>query len=162
PPPPYDQGVSNPNEAENQPNYPPAPAEPQSPRYPQPQQPSYPAQPAYQQPSGPVTIPSGTLLNVRTSEPLDSRRAQVGTMFQATVASALYQGNVLRIPRGAVLTGQVVGLKKPGDLAGKSGLQLQITALNLSGQTYSLATDAWTGEGPGKGGYSAANTAGGA
>jgi len=145
PPPPYDQGVSNPDE-----NYPPAQQAPNT------QQPNY----SYQQPSGPVTIPAGTLLNVRTSEPLDSRRAQVGTIFQATVANDVFQGNVLAIPRGAVLTGQVTGVRKPGDLAGKSGLQLQITALNLGGQTYPLTTDAWTGEGPGKGGYSTANTAG--
>jgi hypothetical protein len=168
PPPPYDQGVANPDQAENQnqQDYPPAPAQPQSPRYPQqpnyPIQQSYPAQPVYQQPSGPVTIPTGTLLNVRTSEPLDSRKAQVGTFFQATVANDVYQGNVLAIPRGAVLTGQVTGVKKPGDLAGKPGLQMQITSLNLSGQAYPLTTDAWTGEGPGKGGYSTANTAGGA
>ncbi|HMD21314.1 MAG TPA: BON domain-containing protein [Alloacidobacterium sp.] len=164
PPPPYDQGVANPDQAENQQGYP--PAQPQSPRYPQqpnyPPQQNYPAQPVYQQPSGPVTIPAGTLLNVRTSEPLDSRKTQVGTFFQATVASDVYQGNVLAIPRGAVLTGQVTGVKKPGDLAGKPGLQLQITSINLGGQTYPLTTDAWTGEGPGKGGYSTANTAGGA
>src|SRR5215813_10677566 len=155
PPPPIDQGVSNPDEAESQENYPP---EQQSQNYPQ--QPSNQPPPNYQQPSGPVTLAAGTLLDVRTSEPLDSRRAQVGTMFQATVASDVYQGNVLAIPRGAVLTGKVTGIRKPGDLAGKSGLQLEITALNLGGQTYPLTTDAWTGEGPGKGGYSTANTAG--
>jgi hypothetical protein len=164
PPPPYDQGVSNPNQTENQQGYPENqqsyPPAQQAPSYPQ--QPEYPPQPTYQQPSGPVTIPAGTLLNVRTSEPLDSRKAQVGTMFQATVANDVYQGNALAIPRGAVLTGQVTGVKKPGDLVGKPGLQLQITALNLGGQTYSLTTDAWTGEGPGKGGYSTANTASGA
>ncbi len=161
PPPPYDQGVANPDQAENnQQNYPPPPQQPQAPNYPQ--QPSYQQEPSYQQPSGPVTIPAGTLLNVRTSEPLDSRRAQVGTMFQATVAGDVYQGNVLAIPRGAVLTGKMTGVRKPGDLAGKPGLQLQLTSLNLGGQTYPLSTDAWTGEGPGKGGYSTANTAGGA
>lgn len=157
PPPPYDQGVANPDQAENQSA---APAQPQAPRYPQ--QPNYPQQPTYQQPSGPVTVPAGTLLNVRTSEPLDARKAQIGTVFQATVANDIYQGNVLAIPRGAVLTGQVVGVKKPGDLGGKSGLQLQITSLNLGGQSYALTTDAWNGDGPNKAGYSAANTAGGA
>jgi osmotically-inducible protein OsmY len=167
PPPPYDQGVSNPDQADHQQGYPANqqqnyPSAQQAPNYPPQQGYSYPTQPTHQQPSGPVTIPAGTLLNVRTSEPLDSRKAQVGTFFQATVASDVYQGNVLAIPRGAVLTGQVVGVKKPGDLAGKPGLQLQMTSLNLGGQTYSLATDAWTGEGPGKGGYSTANTAGGA
>ncbi len=157
PPPPYDQGVSAPDQADNQPNN--APMQQQDSNYPQQDYP----QRDYPQPvSGPVMLPSGTLLNVRTSEPLDARKLQVGTMFQATVANDVYQGSVLAIPRGAVLTGQVTGVKKPGDLAGKSGLQLQITSLSLGGQTYALTTDAWTGEGPGKGGYSAANTAGGA
>jgi hypothetical protein len=157
PPPPYDQGVANPDEAENQSNN---PQDEQN--YPSAQQPYSQQQPAYQQPSGPVTLPAGTLLNVRTSEPLDARKMQAGTYFQATVANDVYQGNVLAVPRGAVLTGQVTGVKKTGDLAGKSGLQLQITSLSLGGQTYALATSPWTSEAPGKAGYSAANTAGGA
>lgn len=159
PPPPYDQGVSNPDQAdEQQPQQDYPPNQQQAPSYPQQQQ-----QPNYQQPvSGPVTIPAGTLLYIRTSEPLDSRKTQTGTIFQATVANDVYQGNVLAIPRGAVVMGQVTGVRKTGDLAGKSGLQLQITSLNLGGQTYALTTDAWTGESPSKTGYSTANTAGGA
>jgi BON domain len=165
PPPPFDQGVANPDQAENnQQAYPPDQQQggyQQQPNYQQ--QPSYQQQqPTYQLPSGPVTLPAGTLLNIRTSEPLDARKVQAGTMFQATVANDVFQGNALAIPRGAVVTGQVTDVKKPGDLAGKSGLKLQITSLSLAGQTYALTTDTWTGEGPGKGGYSAANTAGGA
>lgn len=176
PPPPYDQGVSQPDVADNQQQqgYPPPSdsQQPQRPYYPPAQnypqqgypQQSYPQQ-NYPQPqlaTGPVTIPAGTLLNIRTSEVLDSRKAQAGTFFQATVANPVYQGNVLAIPRGAVLTGQITGVRKPGDLAGKSGLQIQVTSLSLGGQTYPLTTDTWTGEGPSKGGYSAANTVGGA
>ncbi len=165
PPPPYDQGVANPDQADNnQQAYPPDQQQggyQQQPNYQQ--QPSYQQQqPTYQLPTGPVTLPAGTLLNVRTSEPLDAHKVQAGTMFQATVANDVFQGGALVIPRGAVVTGQVTDVKKPGDLAGKSGLKLQITSLTLGGQTYALTTDTWTGEGPGKGGYSTANTAGGA
>jgi BON domain len=161
PPPPYDQGISRPDQADNQQAYPP---DQQQPYYQQ--QPNVPQQP-YQQPSyrlstGPITLPVGTLLNVRTSEPLDARRVQAGTIFQATVANDVFQSGALVIPRGAVLTGQVTGVRKPGDLVGKSGLQLQITSLSLGGQTYALSTDVWTSEGPGKGAFSTANTAGGA
>jgi hypothetical protein len=140
PPPPYNQGVSEPDQAENTQNTPPPP----------------------QQTSNPVTIPAGTLLTVRTNEPLDARRLQIGSMFQATVANDIYSGNVLAIPRGAVVTGQVVNVQKSGDLAGKSGLQLQITQLQLGGQAYPLMTDAWKADAPNKLGYSAGNTAGGA
>ncbi len=127
------------------------------------QQPQGYAQAAPQQPVGPVTIPSGTLLQIRTSETLDSTRVKPGQVFQATVAADVYQGGVLALPRGAVITGQVIDTKtNKGDLAGKQGFQLGLTNINLNGQIYPLPTDAWTGQGPGKGGYSAANTVGGA
>jgi hypothetical protein len=138
------------------------PAQPQQrPPYPNPGYYNQPQQP--QPPAGPVTVPSGTLLQIRTSEPLDATKVQVGQVFQATVASDIYQGNVLAIPRGAVITGKVVATKSnSGDLAGKQGLQLALTSLNLGGQSYTLPTDTWSGQGPGKGAYSASNTIGGA
>ena len=139
----------------------------------------YPSQPAPRQPmpppqagapigqeqatSGPVTVPAGTLLQVRTSEPLDANRLQAGAQFQATAAVDVYQGGVLAIPRGAGLQGRVVDTKtNQGALAGKQGLALQLTSLNLGGQSYALTSDTWAGQGPGKGGYSASNTIGGA
>jgi hypothetical protein len=123
------------------------------------QQPQY----AQQQPEAPVTIPSGTLLQIRTSEPLDATRAQPGQVFQATVAADVYQGNVLALPRGAVITGKVVATTtNKGDVVGKQGLSLALTSINLGGQVYPLPTDTWTGQGPGKGGYTAGNTVGGA
>jgi hypothetical protein len=127
------------------------------------QQPAYGQQPYQQQPLTPVTIPSGTLLQVRTSEPLDATRVQPGQVFAATVASDVYQGGALALPRGAVITGKVLATQSnKGDLAGKQGLSLVLTNVNLAGQIYTLPTDTWSGQGPGKGGYSAGNTIGGA
>jgi len=121
------------------------------------QQQNYPPQP----PSGPVTVPAGTMLQVRTSEPLDATRVQVGQVFQATVAADIYQGGVLALPRGAVITGKVLGTaSNKGDLAGKQGMVLGLTSINLSGQSYLLPVDNMSQLGPGKGGYSAGNTLG--
>jgi hypothetical protein len=140
--------------------------------YPNNTQPGY-AQPGYaqnqqqplppQQPAVPVTIPAGTLLQVRTSEPLDANHSQPGQVFQATVAADVYQGSVLALPRGAVVTGKVISTTtNKGDLAGKQGLSLALTNVNLGGQVFPLPTDTWAGQGPGKGGYTATNTVGGA
>ncbi len=159
---------------------------PQQPSYQQPR-PAYgppagqyapPAQqgyPQYQQPYGqsrpyvaphlastPLTIQPGTLFTVRTSEPLDSHKLRGGESFQAVVAQDLYQGQYLAIPRGAVLQGQVIGVKKPGALAGDAGFALRITSLNLGGQSYPIATDTFATDTHGKGGYTTANTVGGA
>ena len=123
------------------------------------QQPQYPPQPQYS--AQPVTIPTGTLLQVRTSQPLDATHVQPGQVFQATVAADVYQGGVLALPRGAVITGKVLSTQSnKGDLAGKQGLSLGLTNINLGGQIYILPADTWYGQGPGKGGYSAGNTIG--
>jgi hypothetical protein len=102
------------------------------------------------------------LLSIRTSEPLDSKRVKPGEFFQGTVAQSVYVGNVLAIPRGAMVTGRVVDVKKPGELKGGASIALQLTALSLGGNTYSLATDIFDTSSPGKGGYTAGNTVGAA
>lgn len=181
PPPPPDnrQPEAAPQNSQEMPP-PPPPDQPsqQTPRpaarapYPQggyPQQ-SYPQQPygGYgnypppQQASGPITVPAGTLLQIRLSEPLDTAKLQDGTPFQATAASDVFEGNVLAIPRGAVLQGTVTHVKKPGALGGSGELELQVTSLNLSGVPYPLVSDVWSSKGPNKAGYTAGNTVGGA
>jgi outer membrane biosynthesis protein TonB len=154
PPPPPDQPVQ--------------PAQ-QAPRAPYPQggygqQPygGYNNYPPPQQTSGPVTIPAGTLLQIRVSEPLDIAKLQDGAAFQATAASDVFEGNVLAIPRGAVLQGTVVKVKKPGALGGSGELELQISSVNLGGRVYPVVSDIWSNKGPNKAGYTAGNTVGGA
>jgi hypothetical protein len=118
--------------------------------------------PEKQNASGPVTLNPGLLLNVRTSEPLSTGQLKDGQFVQFTSASDLYANGVVAIPRGAVLTGQVVEAKNAGPLGGSPKLELKLTTLTLGNQTYPIATDTWSSQGPGKGGYTAANTAGGA
>lgn len=113
-------------------------------------------------PSEPVTLPANTLFTVRTSEPLDSRTLRGGENFQVVLAQDLYSGPYLAIPRGAVLQGHVAGVKKPGALRGGAGFALQIVSLNITGQSYPVATDTFATDTGGKGGYTTANTVGGA
>lgn len=123
----------------------------------------YPGQPGYNSPvSGPVTIPAGTLLQVRTSDALDLSQLQDGASFQGTAASDVFEGNVLAIPRGAVVEGTVVHVKKPGALGGAGELQLQVTAVDLGGRAYPVNTDIWSSQSRSKTGYTATNTVGGA
>ena len=126
--------------------------------YPTPQQ-SYGTQAA---PSGPATIPAGTLVRVRLSETLDTAHLKSGTYFQATAANDVYLGGVLAIPRGATLQGEVVEAKNAGELGGSAELRLELTGINLEGRMYPISTDVWSNRGPNKAGYTAANTVGGA
>lgn len=113
-------------------------------------------------PSGPVTLSKGLLLPVRLSEPLDSKKVKPGDYFQGTVAQSIYVGNVLAIPRGAQVTGRVIEVKKPGELKGGASMELQLTDLNLGGNSYALTTDTFDASSPGKGAYTATNTVGAA
>jgi hypothetical protein len=113
-------------------------------------------------PSGPVTVAAGVLLPIRTSEPLDSKKVKPGDYFQGTVAQNIYVGNVLAIPRGAQVTGRVADVKKAGELKGGASIALQLTSLNLGGNSYSLASDIFDTSSPGKGAYTAGNAVGGA
>ncbi len=144
------------------PGYPPGYPQDQSQAYPQ-QQPPYgqgqppygsgqPQAPAYETPHGPVTIPPGTLLQVRTSEPVSSKRAKDGEPVQFMVIQDIAVGGVLAIPRGAIVHGVVTNVKKAGALGGSPELALRLTSLDLGGRSYPLDSNFFKVKGPNKAG----------
>jgi hypothetical protein len=128
------------------------------------QAPPPPPQPRYEMPRGPVTIPQGTLIQVRTSEAVSSKHAQGGEPTDFTVIQDVTFGGVLAIPRGATVHGVIAEVKRPesGSLTGSNELALQLTSLDLMGQSYPLQSDLFKVKGPGKGERSAGNVVGGA
>jgi hypothetical protein len=111
-----------------------------------------------------MTIPPGTLLQVRTSEPVNSKRATPGTPVQFMVISDVAMGNFLAIPRGATIHGVVTDVRRTnsGDLGGSPELALTLTSLELGGQSYPLTTDQFKVKGPNKAGRTAGSAVGGA
>ena len=155
PPPPAQQRPQYGNPQQQQPY----PGQPQySQQQPYPQQPQA---PAYQYANGPVTIPQGTLLQLRTSEPLASKKAVDGNPVQFTVIQDVTMGGVLAIPRGAVVHGVVSEIKKSGELGGSPELALTLTSLDLGGQTYPLQSDEFKVKGPNKAGETVGNAVAG-
>jgi uncharacterized protein YcfJ len=157
----------------NDQSYPPAQPYPAGQQYPPNQQypparPQYaPAPPpvqAYAAPRGPVTIPPGTLLQVRTNEPVGSKFAREGTPVQFTVIQDVVFGGVLAIPRGATAHGVVTEIKRQqaGDLGGSAELALRLTSLDLGGQSYELQSDQFKVKGPNKAERTVSNAIGGA
>ena len=109
-----------------------------------------------------MTLPEGTLLQLRTSEPVNSKFAKDGTPVQFLVIQDVTSGGVLAIPRGALVHGVVSEVKQAGDLKGAPVLALKLTSLDLGGQNYTLETDQFKVKGPGKGGETAGHIFGGA
>jgi len=168
--------------AQQQPQYPPArpqygppqgqypPQGPYPPQYSQQYPPAnpqiyrnQPAAPAYAQPNGPVTIPQGTLLQLRTSEGLTSKRAKDGEPVQFTVIRDVAVGGVLALPKGATVHGVVSEVKNvgSGDLGGSSQLALRLTSLDLGGASYPLNSDLFKVKGPNKTGQTVGSAVGG-
>ncbi|MGO9434525.1 MAG: BON domain-containing protein [Terracidiphilus sp.] len=143
-----------------QPGYGQAPPPPYRPGY----APAPPQQPSYKFAKGPVTIPQGTLIQLRTSESVESKRAKVGEPIQFTVIQDVTYAGVLAIPRGATVHGVIAEAKNVGSgtLTGSSELALQLTSLDLGGQSYPLQSDLFKVKAPGKGGRTAENIVGGA
>jgi hypothetical protein len=115
----------------------------------------------YQVSKGPVTIPQGTLLKLRTSEPVGSKHAKDGEPVQFMVIQDVAVGGVLAIPRGATVHGVVSEVKQAGELKGSPELALRLTSLDLGGQSYPLDTGQFKVKGPGKGERTANNMVGG-
>jgi hypothetical protein len=116
---------------------------------------------AQQTARGPVTIPEGTLLQLRSNEPVSSKRAKDGTQVDFVVIKDVISDGVLAIPRGATIHGVVTEVKQAGDLKGAPELALTLTSLDLGGQNYPLDSDQFKVKGPGKGGQTAGNVVGG-
>jgi hypothetical protein len=162
PPPPYPQGQAP--YPQGQPGY------PGNPNYPPPNRPQYggygyaqpPQQPSYAPATGPMTLLPGTLLQLRTAEPVDNKRAADGTPVQFTVIQDVTLNGMLAIPRGAAVHGVVTESKKSGDLAGSPELALTLTSLDLGGQSYPLDSDQFKVKGPNKAGRTVGNAVGGA
>jgi hypothetical protein len=155
PPPPQDQAQGN------NPPPPPQGAQPQYAYPPRQYAPARPPAPVYEPATGPVTVPAGTLLVLRTREPIRSKHAKDGTPVEFMVARDVAVGGVLAIPRGATVHGVVTEDKQAGDLKGGAVLGLVLTTLDLGGQSYPLDSTQFKVKGPGKGNLTANNVVGG-
>ena len=158
PPPSYGRNAPPPGYGQNYP--PPPPQYPQQPQYGRGQLPP----PRYEMPRGPITVPPGTLMQVRTNEPVSSKQARGGEPIQFTLIQDVVLNGVLAIPRGATVDGVIAEVRHPekGSLTGSAELALELTSLDLTGRTYSVQSDLFKVKGPGKGQRSAGSVVGGA
>jgi len=119
---------------------------------------SAPPAPAYRD----ITVPAGTILPVRITQTLDSATAQPGQPFNGVVTREVVAGGLVVIPAGAPVSGTVVAAKDAAHFKGSSLLSIQITSLARHNHTIAISTDAYSVEGKGRGGNTAAKIGGGA
>jgi hypothetical protein len=122
--------------------------------------------PAYVPPSPPpivdVTVPPGTILSIRTIEPLDSERAQIGDVFNGTLDNPIEVDGKVVIPQHADVEGRVADAKSSTHYSGASMLGLQLTKVSFGGKSYRIITDQWSKQGSARGKNTAEKVGGGA
>jgi len=109
-----------------------------------------------------VTVPSGTRISIRLSDPLSSETNKVGDTFRGTLDNAVSQEDKVVIPRGADVQGRITEAKPSTHFTGNSQLTVELTTLDLNGKSYDIATNQWDRKGTGRGKRTAATVGGGA
>ncbi len=78
-----------------------------------------------------LTVPAGTIVQVRTTDWLSSDRNRVGDQFIATLAQPVIVDGWVVMRRGQTITGEVTDAKRAGRVKGVSKLQLDLKQLTL-------------------------------
>jgi hypothetical protein len=109
-----------------------------------------------------VTIPEGTIINVRLGETLSSKSSNAGDGFSATVAEPVTIGGKTVIEKGAAARGTVVDAKAMGHFKGGALLEVKLSSVTIDGKETPVQTGMVARSIKGKGKRSAGFIGGGA
>jgi hypothetical protein len=109
-----------------------------------------------------VTIPEGSVLEVRTNQTLSSKTSQAGETFSASVEAPVEVDGKVVIPKGAEASGTVVDAKPLGKFKGGAALQLRLESVSFGGNSYPVDTTSVARTAKGKGKRTAVMVGGGA
>jgi hypothetical protein len=112
-------------------------------------------------PPKPIVVPEGTVLTIRTGQPLGSKTSQVGTHFTGSLTTPITLDGKMVIPQGAEVTGTVKEAKKAGRLKGAAVLSLALHSITVDGHPYNIETQEIGQTSTGKGKRTAGVIAGG-
>ena len=109
-----------------------------------------------------MTVPAGTMLNVRLTQAIDVDVSQAGQKFKALVDDPVMIGGSIVIPRGAAAVVQAVHVEQSGKMKGSDKISLKLNAIGFGGLMYDVATAYVEAKGKGEGKRTARKVGGGA
>jgi BON domain-containing protein len=109
-----------------------------------------------------AVFPEGTTVEIQTIDPIDSKTAQAGDEFQATLAQPLTWNSRVIAPAGANVYLRLVQAQTSGQYKGTSELQLELARLELNGAQYQMHSSTYTVAGGSRGKDTAKTVGGGA
>lgn len=86
-----------------------------------------------------VTIPAGTVITVRTVDPIDSSVNKTGDEFAATVDSQIEENGQVIIPRYAKARLQLAAARSAGHIKGQSEVQVQLVSVTINDKAYPVS-----------------------
>lgn len=113
-------------------------------------------------PPPPVVVPAGTILAIRTNQPLSTKTAKTGTAFTGSMTTPISLDGKMVIPAGSDVTGVVTEAKKAGKFKGAATLGLTLNSITVKGHTYNIVTELFGQQSTGKGKRTAGMVVGGA
>ena len=135
---------------------PPVPAQPVAAPAPAPQPPPAP------KPAEHLTVPSGTIVTIRTIDPIDSRSNRPGEEFSASVEAPIVVGDRVVVPRGSDARVRLVNAKSAGSMTGRSELQVELISVTINGKPYPTESGYYELHGASRGTRTAETVGGGA
>lgn len=109
-------------------------------------------------PPPPLFVPAGERLRVRTIDPINSKVAEPGQVYRATLdAPLVHEGRVV-IPAGAPVMLEVVAARSAGRIKGRSDLEVRATGVEYQGRRYPIDTSVFEEQGKARGKQTAVRT----
>ncbi len=109
-----------------------------------------------------VTVPAGTIVNVRLTQGIDVDATQAGQKFKAVVDDPVMVGGAIVIPRGASAYLQAVHVAQSGSMKGSDKITLKLNAVGFGGTVHEVASTYVESKGKGEGKKTARKIGGGA
>jgi len=113
-------------------------------------------------PPAPVTVPMGTVLNVRLTQAIDADATQAGMTFKGLLDDPVMMGGKVVIPRHAAMVLQVAHVEQAGNFKGSDKITLKANSLAFGGKKYDIVTTYVESKGQGEGKKTARRVGGGA
>ena len=110
----------------------------------------------------PVTLPQGTVLNVRLTQAIEVDAAQSGMMFKSLLDDPVMLDGKVVLPRGSAVALQAAKVEQAGKMKGADKITLKANSIAFGGKTYDVTTTYVEQKGSGEGKKTTRKVAGGA
>lgn len=109
-----------------------------------------------------AVIPAGTLLRIRTIDPIDVDQTQAGMKFRAALDDSILAGGSVIVSRGANVILVAAKVEQGGKFKGSDVLQLKAISIAVNGKPHPVVTSLSETKSSGEGKKTAGKVAGGA